>query len=468
MRETSKPVVEKVAIIGAGPGGLATAIALRKQGIDAHVYEKAREFRPVGGGLGLVPNGLRCLDAIEPEIADTLKRSGCQVKRVTVKTSTGETIRTTETTMMAKYGQPTLTIWWWHLQQILASALPAEVIHLNHCCIGFEQNENSVITRFEDEKTVESDLLIGARTTETTMMAKYGQPTLTIWWWHLQQILASALPAEVIHLNHCCIGFEQNENSVITRFEDEKTVESDLLIGADGVNSTVRQILIGDGEPRYLGTMSWHTVMNYNKNNDLLPPNEMIIMKGEKSLLFLLNLGEGNMYWSARKVLSDSSLSTTAAEVKSRVLKEFADWIEPVRKLMETTDAERILERPICDKAPLKQWSYGRVTLLGDAAHPMSPLEGQGANTTFEDVYEIAECLCNFPDLQTALSAYDNRRIYRTAMIQAFTGEGEKGLDQSTQPTNQQSQQESQEFRHWMYDYDPKSESRLKPWKETV
>ncbi|OZH52263.1 hypothetical protein AFK68_25510 [Hydrocoleum sp. CS-953] len=60
MRETSKPVVEKVAIIGAGPGGLATAIALRKQGIDAHVYEKARDFRPVGAGLGLMPNGLRC------------------------------------------------------------------------------------------------------------------------------------------------------------------------------------------------------------------------------------------------------------------------------------------------------------------------------------------------------------------------------------------------------------------------
>ena len=173
------------------------------------------------------PNGLRCLDAIKPGIVDTLKRSGCQVQRVTLKTSAGETIRTSE----------------------------------------------------------------------STMMEKYGQLTLTIWWWHLQQILASELPAEVIHLNHRCIDFEQNKNSVITHFENGKTVESDLLIGVDGVNSRVREILIGDGELRYVGSMSWRAVVNYQ--DELLPPNEVIVMRGEKTILFLLNLGEGDMYWGA-------------------------------------------------------------------------------------------------------------------------------------------------------------------------
>ncbi|MDJ0514833.1 MAG: FAD-dependent monooxygenase [Trichodesmium sp. MO_231.B1] len=398
MRETSKPVVEKVAIVGAGPGGLATAIALRKQGIDAHVYEKAREFRPIGAGVGLHPNGLRCLDAIKPGIVDTLKRSGCQVQRVTLKTSAGETIRTNE----------------------------------------------------------------------STMMEKYGQLTLTIWWWHLQQILASELPAEVIHLNHRCIDFEQNKNSVITKFENGKTVESDLLIGADGVNSRVREILIGDGQPRYLGSMSWRAVVNYQ--DELLPPNEVIVMRGEKTILFLLNLGEGDMYWGARKLLPDSTLSSTFAQAKSRVLREFANWMEPVRELIAQTEPERILEGPICDRLPLKQWSYGRVTLLGDAAHPMAPSVGQGTNTTFEDAYELAECLYNFPDLQTALTNYEKRRIQRTEVIQTRSAEGEKRYYQPNQQTNQQSQQlfEEEEFQDWLYDYDPKSESRLKPWKETA
>ena len=162
MRETSQPVVEKVAIIGAGPGGLATAIALRQQGIDAHVYEKARELRPVGASVGLRPNGLKCLDVIQPGLVDTLKSAGFQPQRVTLKTSTGEIIKTRKFTMMAKYGQSGLTICWWRLQQILASYLPLEVIHLNHRCIGFEQNENTVITHFDNGKTAQADLLIGA------------------------------------------------------------------------------------------------------------------------------------------------------------------------------------------------------------------------------------------------------------------------------------------------------------------
>lgn len=389
--------VEKVTIIGAGPGGLATAIALRKQGIDAHVYEKATEFRPVGAGLALRVNGLRCLDAIEPGIVGTLKSSSCQVQRTTLKTSGGEIIRTNQ----------------------------------------------------------------------STTMEKYGQPLLIIWWWHLQQILASALPVEVIHLNHSCVNFEQNQNTVITNFENGKTVESDLLIGADGVNSAVRQALIGDGEPKYLGSMSWRAIADYN--DELIPPDEVILMKGEQSILFLLNLGDGNMNWVARKQLSDSSLSPTPAETKSRVLKEYANWIEPVRKLMAATDAEKILERPICHRLPLKQWSYGRVTLLGDAAHPMSPSAGQGANTTFEDAYELAECLREFPDLKIALGNYDNRRIQRTAIIQTRSARGEKIIfSKPTQQTNQKSPQGFEEFQNWVYDYDPKSESRLKPWQETL
>ena len=110
MRETSKPVVEKVAIIGGGIGGLATAIALRKQGIDAHVYEKARELRPVGAGLSLNPNGLKALEAIGPDIVEQLKQAGSILKVTSLRKNTGEAIQQKKITLMEKYGQPLLSI----------------------------------------------------------------------------------------------------------------------------------------------------------------------------------------------------------------------------------------------------------------------------------------------------------------------------------------------------------------------
>lgn len=143
--QLSKPIGEKVAIIGAGPGGLAVAIALQKQGFDVQVYERAQEFRPAGTGLGLLPNGLNCLDAIEPGLVETLKISGCQVRQAVLKNTSGETIRANPTNRyLEKYGQPLLTVWWWRLQQVLASRLPSNIIHLNHQCMGFEQNDQGV------------------------------------------------------------------------------------------------------------------------------------------------------------------------------------------------------------------------------------------------------------------------------------------------------------------------------------
>lgn len=186
IEKLSKPIVEKVAIIGAGPGGLATAIALRKQGFDVQVYEQAKEFRPIGTGLGLLPNGLNCLEAIEPGIVESIKRSSCQVQKGILKKITGETIRANPT---SRY------------------------------------------------------------------LEKYGQPMLTVWWWRLQQILASRVPPDIIHLNHHCRGFEQNDSGVKIYFDEGKAVHADLLIGADGLNSAVRETLIGDGKPHYVGSM---------------------------------------------------------------------------------------------------------------------------------------------------------------------------------------------------------------------
>ncbi|OKH57283.1 FAD-dependent oxidoreductase [Scytonema sp. HK-05] len=391
IEKLSKPIIEKVAIVGAGLGGLATAIALRKQGFDIHVYEKAQEFRPAGAGLTIAPNGLNCLAVIEQSIVEDLKRSGCDVRQGIFKKMTGETIAI-----------------------------------------------NPIRSRY---------------------LEKYGQPFLTIWWWRLQQILASKLPPEIIHLNHRCVGFEQNDNGVEIYFENGKKVYADLLVGADGLNSVVREKLIGDGKPHYVGSMIWRAVIKYNY--ELLKPDEIISIKGNKQIMRLLNVGDGYIFWAIRKLSSDFSVSDSATLAKSRVLNEVAEWEESLRGLVDATEAEQILEGPICDRPPLAHWSKGRVTLLGDAAHPMATSIGQGASTTFEDAYELAQCFSQSSSIEEALSSYEKRRIDRTQIIQTRSALADmRSYETDSETFSRQTQEQSQtptgeEFLDWLYNYKP-------------
>lgn len=159
--ENSLICLKKVGIIGAGPAGLATAIALRKQGFEVHIYDRARAFRPIGAGLTLSPNGLRSLEAIDADVVQQLKRQGSQLTRFKVRTSRGWPIITQRMTG-DEYDQPFMAIRWFCLQETMRSQLPPESLHLNHQLIGFEQNPQGVTLCFANNETTTVDLLIGA------------------------------------------------------------------------------------------------------------------------------------------------------------------------------------------------------------------------------------------------------------------------------------------------------------------
>ncbi len=389
-KEAFNSAVKTVAIIGAGPGGLASAIALLKQGIEVQVYDQARELRPVGAGLTLFPNGLKTLETVQPNVVKSLKQVGSETRKVNFKKSTGETILVNPVTLIEKYGQPMLNIRWSSLQESLASALPPELIHLNHRCTGFEQNDRGV---------------------------------------------------EVF-------------------FEGGKTVRADFLIGADGINSIIRQIAIADGAPRYAGRLSWRAVIPYDYKS--LSRDEVTLFTSPNGKnMMLIDVGGGYLFWSAGSLSEDAAMSQSAAEAKSRVLQEFAGWAEPVEEIIQATDAEQIVERPICDRPPLTSWSQGRVTLLGDAAHPMVPSLGQGANTAFEDAYELSQYLAQSPSLEAAITRYENSRIQRTQAIQARSAlQGARAYEADSEAylrgvAERMSQLSNEEFEDWLYHYQP-------------
>ncbi|CAH2602820.1 NAD(P)-binding protein [Rhodovastum atsumiense] len=155
-------MTRKVVIAGGGLGGLAAAIALRRQGIDAEVYEKARDLRPIGAGLSVAPNGLKALRAIDPAIVDALRPRGSEAACFHLRRAGGELVATTPTTHEERYGAPVLNLLWSRLQETLAGFLPGDAIHLGHRLAGFTQQADHVVTRFENGATVRADLLVGA------------------------------------------------------------------------------------------------------------------------------------------------------------------------------------------------------------------------------------------------------------------------------------------------------------------
>jgi salicylate hydroxylase len=388
--------VKNVAIIGAGLGGLACAIALHKRGIKVQVYEKAKKLRPAGAGLGLLPNGFNSLEAIEPDLVRKIKDSGCYVSKNTLKNTLGETIRSK------------------------------------------------------------------SKSNHDPFAEQYGHSFVTVWWWNLQQILASKLPPEIIHLDRRFIDFQQNEDDLEIHFETGKTASTDLLIGADGIKSAVRKKLMADEQPRYLGSFCWRAVVKCDQS--FIESNELIFIRGNKQFMYILNLGDGNISWITRKLSPEYRLSNDAAEIKSRVLDSIADWAEPIKAIVQATDAERILEGPICDRLPISSWSQGKVTLLGDAAHPMAPAMGQGANTAFEDAWELANCISKYSSIEEAFASYEKKRLERTKFIQTRSATREMYYyetdEQRAKREATEDIQANEELRQWLYGYKPSAQAQ--------
>ena len=192
----------------------------------------------------------------------------------------------------------------------------------------------------------------------------------------------------------------------------------------------------------------------------LLNPHEIVRFVGERQFLFLINVGNGYLSWVTRKFAPESYISNNLEEMKSRILRDLSNWTDPIRNLIKITPPEKIFESPICDRLPVNSWSQGRVTLLGDAAHPMSPSSGQGANSTFEDAWVLAQCLSQFSNIEEALIEYEKERSERTKIIQIKSAEGEKNQwkihNKPQSPAKPPPQRDlGSDFTDWLYKYQP-------------
>jgi 2-polyprenyl-6-methoxyphenol hydroxylase-like FAD-dependent oxidoreductase len=230
----------------------------------------------------------------------------------------------------------------------------------------------------------------------------------------LQRLLADVLGQDHLELGAELVGFEEDGEGVTARFADGREDRADVLIGADGIRSTVREKLFGEVTPRYSGYTCWRSAATVD--DDVLPPDLYIQVYGSGSNFGIFPIGASRASWYGTRVTpAGGSVGAGGPQWKREALTEFADWYEPVRKVIERTDEAQCVRQDIYDLKPITTWGSKRVTLLGDAAHATTPALGQGGCMAIEDAYVLARTLSQADgDTASALGSYAEQRHGRT------------------------------------------------------
>ena len=226
----------------------------------------------------------------------------------------------------------------------------------------------------------------------------------------LQRVLLDALGRGRVTLGKTCVSVAQDDRGVTATFTDGQVARGDVLIGADGLHSVVRAALNGDRPARYSGYTAWRGVVSFDHSR-LLPGESW----GSGRRFGQIPMSQGRVYWFATDN-APAGGQATAGE-KAELLRLFKGWHAPVEALVDATAERAILRNDIYDRAPLMRWGDRRITLVGDAAHPMTPNLGQGACQAIEDAIAVARALAGTDDVVSALRAYETARLPRANEI---------------------------------------------------
>jgi salicylate hydroxylase len=355
----------RVAVIGAGIGGLTFAVAAHREGIPVTVYEQAKQLHPIGAGLQLGPNIVRLLSGL----------------------GLGERLGT--------------------------HAVFPEAIEFRHWASGETLLRAPVRERY---------------------LKRFGRPHCLVHRADLHGLLVDAMVDGDIRTAHRCVAVDEDVNGVVITFENGHSAEADIVVGADGVHSVVRDSLFGREAAAFSGTCAYRGLVPTGAL-PFLPPEAVIRMWPGPGRQFLCY------------PVSSSRLMNFVAVVPSRrwmleswytpasiteAIAAFADWDPFVSDIM--SGAEKIYRWALYDRNPLPSWATRRICLLGDAAHPMLPHQAQGASQAIEDAITLAILLSHVDRFGIAelLRRYVEVRSPRTARIQsgsrsngkAFQGSG--------------------------------------------
>ena len=224
----------------------------------------------------------------------------------------------------------------------------------------------------------------------------------------LQGLLLNALGAEHVRCGVEATGVAEDGTGARVRFADGSEAAGDVVVGADGLRSVVRAQLHGAEPPTYAGYTTWRAVVPWDGGLERLRPGETW---GPGLRFGRVPLRDGRVYWFATKNVPEGERAPHSEKAELR--ETFRGWHDPVPELVDRADEGAILRNDLYDRPVLKAWGRGRVTLLGDAAHPMTPNLGQGACQALEDAAWLARSLEGSGPVDAALRRYEAVRAPR-------------------------------------------------------
>jgi salicylate hydroxylase len=343
----------RIIVVGAGIGGLTAALMLRRAGLDVEVFEQATELREIGAGVQISPNATHLLHRLG--LADALRRVAVRPLIIEIRR--------------------------WDDGRLLARQPLADLCERN-----------------------------------------FGAPYYHFHRAELLEVLAAALPNDVLHLDHRCVGLVQQAEKVEVKFHNDATADADLVVGADGIHSTVRGLILGPESPRFSGHVAYrglvpaerlaHLELQVNASMWWGPDHHFVHYFVGKDARYVnwVAIGRGEWRiesWTARGEIADA-------------LKEFAGWHPQVGAIISAADVTN--RWALYDRDSLPRWTVGRVTLLGDAAHAMLPYMAQGAVQSIEDAAVLAKCLKQVDapfEVTAAMRRYEELRKPRASQCQA-------------------------------------------------
>lgn len=343
----------RIIVVGGGIGGLTCALALSRAGHSVQLYEQAPAFGEIGAGIMLTPNATRVLRQFG--LGAPLDLSGMRP--------------------------------------------PA-----------------SRYRRFDDAA------LMGDAPLADVMESTHGAPWLHIHRSDLLDALLAAVRARGgvdLHVGHRAAGCAQDGGSVTVQFGNGAEAEGDLLVACDGVRSTMRAVLTAHAEPRFRGQVAWRALAPAGGLPERVTDRASVVWIGEDRHIVQYVLRGASLVnyvaIAAQQEWVEEGWNRPAR--LEEVQEEFAGWHEDVQSLLSATPADALYKWGLFDRDPLEQWVYGRIALLGDAAHPMLPFMAQGSAMAIEDAAVLGRCLEAFDDLDVALSRYQAVRLERTARV---------------------------------------------------